>query len=561
MLNRTKLLVLLSLLNTFVFLYVGQNYLIRFKMQPKAGILELRPNTIATVPELRLDSATTNSPTLYKKTTTSMISTHTLYKNTTTSVPKLKLNTTTSTQKLKQNATVSIPKLKLNTRTSTPKLYENITTSIPKLRLNTTTNTQKLKQNATVGIPKLKVNTTISILKLYQNTTTSIPKLRLNTTTNTQKLKQNATVGIPKLKANTTISILKLYQNTTTSIPKLRLNTVTSIPKLELKPVTSTPKLNTTQICPEVTKYLVGLQNVSKLLSSISMEKHIPYDVQNGGLSFPHVCKARQKVAIIVPYRNRPAQLDIFLRFMHNFLRRQLLEYRIIIVDQVDDTPFNRGMLLNIGAIEAAKLYKFDCLIFHDVDLLPENDYNSYTCVNNAALHLSVLVNKHGYRLLYDNIFGGVMAIQPENFVKINGFSNLFFGWGGEDDDMYKRIKVSKLKAGHAHRWNRGIPRYTMLGHSRSKIRNMARWKLLKNSKVRHHCDGLNSLTYRLNKVELKPLYTSVSISMDLDFLNSTLFTKCNMTTFYEEIKFVEEIKRLQRLGNPSGNDTLDKNI
>ena len=41
---------------------------------------------------------------------------------------------------------------------------------------------------------------------------------------------------------------------------------------------------------------------------------------------------------------------------------------------------FNRGRLMNIGVAEALKLAKFDCFIFHDVDLLPESDKNIYYC-------------------------------------------------------------------------------------------------------------------------------------------------------------------------------------
>ena len=66
--------------------------------------------------------------------------------------------------------------------------------------------------------------------------------------------------------------------------------------------------------------------------------------------------------------------------------------YEINVTDsllQVGNAPFNRGMLLNIGYLEAMKVANWTCLIFHDVDLLPENDLNTYNCPS-APRHMSV---------------------------------------------------------------------------------------------------------------------------------------------------------------------------
>ena len=56
---------------------------------------------------------------------------------------------------------------------------------------------------------------------------------------------------------------------------------------------------------------------------------------------------------------------------------------------QIGNAPFNRGMLLNIGYLEAMKVANWTCLIFHDVDLLPENDLNTYNCPR-VPRHMSV---------------------------------------------------------------------------------------------------------------------------------------------------------------------------
>jgi hypothetical protein len=45
-------------------------------------------------------------------------------------------------------------------------------------------------------------------------------------------------------------------------------------------------------------------------------------------------CQSRNKVAIILPFRNRSQHLTVFLHFMHPFLQRQQLDYTIFVVEQ-----------------------------------------------------------------------------------------------------------------------------------------------------------------------------------------------------------------------------------
>ena len=58
---------------------------------------------------------------------------------------------------------------------------------------------------------------------------------------------------------------------------------------------------------------------------------------------------------------------------------------------------FNRASLLNAGAMEAIKQYDFQCFIFHDVDLLMEDDRNLYTCPQQPR-HMSVAVDSMQYK-------------------------------------------------------------------------------------------------------------------------------------------------------------------
>lgn len=45
------------------------------------------------------------------------------------------------------------------------------------------------------------------------------------------------------------------------------------------------------------------------------------------------------------------------------------------------------------------------------------------------------------YSTAYKGYTGGVVAIRRTQYEDINGFSNDFWGWGGEDDDLNNRLE------------------------------------------------------------------------------------------------------------------------
>lgn len=121
-----------------------------------------------------------------------------------------------------------------------------------------------------------------------------------------------------------------------------------------------------------------------------------------GGEFYPNDCEALFKSAIIVPYRNRKNQLNIFLDYMHTFLQLQKIHYRIFIVEQDDDLAFNRAKMLNVGVAEAIKA-NYSCLILHDVDLFPLVLSNIYSC-SRMPRHMSSSVDTFRYKLFFFRI-------------------------------------------------------------------------------------------------------------------------------------------------------------
>lgn len=232
-------------------------------------------------------------------------------------------------------------------------------------------------------------------------------------------------------------------------------------------------------------------------------ELHSKLNIKPGGSWKPKHCTSLFDVAIIVPFRNREFQLKIFLSYMHPFLQKQMLNYQIIVVEQCGKKEFNRGKLLNIGYVEALKLFSYHCFIFHDVDLIPQKINNIYACTHQPR-HMSSSLNTFRYNLPYEELAGGALAILQKQFALVNGFSNLFFGWGGEDDDFHRRIRHKGLSI---CRFSPEVARYTMLRHSKEKP-SEARFSNLISGEERYDVDGLNSLDYIVLNTTRNSLYT-----------------------------------------------------
>ncbi|XP_055589435.1 beta-1,4-N-acetylgalactosaminyltransferase bre-4-like [Uranotaenia lowii] len=265
--------------------------------------------------------------------------------------------------------------------------------------------------------------------------------------------------------------------------------------------------------CPPIPPNLDGPYEVDMAYESLtSVEQKLAPKLQPGGQYSPRECAAHDRVAIIVPYRDREQHLPVFLKNMHPFLQKQQIEYGIYIVEQTSGSQFNRASLMNIGFAEAMKQKSWDCMVFHDVDLLPMDDRNLYTCPDQPR-HMSVAVDTFGFKLPYNTIFGGVSAMTTKQFRTVNGFSNSFWGWGGEDDDMSNRLKHVGF---HIARYPINIARYTMLSHKKEKA-NPKRYEKLVTGAKRYDSDGLNSLHYQLVNLIRKPLYTWVHVEISPD--------------------------------------------
>ncbi len=132
------------------------------------------------------------------------------------------------------------------------------------------------------------------------------------------------------------------------------------------------------------------MDEVESVLASLGIE--------SGGSWAPKHCRARHQVAILVPYRDRYHHLMLFLINMHPIFVRQEIAYKVYVIEPVVHIKFNRGLLLNIGFAKSNEDSndKWQCHVFHDVDLLSEDDRTPFTCPSRPY-HLAHFQSRYNY--------------------------------------------------------------------------------------------------------------------------------------------------------------------
>jgi len=144
------------------------------------------------------------------------------------------------------------------------------------------------------------------------------------------------------------------------------------------------------------------------------------------------------KLGVCVPYRNREAHLKEFIPRVGKFLEERGIDYCMYFGHQVDDKLFNRGAMKNVAAEQAFK-DGCDYIVWHDIDMIPEDDHCDYSFPEDNPRHIAIHISKTNYHLKYADYFGGAVIFSKEQVEKTNGYSNDYWDWGMEDDDLFWR--------------------------------------------------------------------------------------------------------------------------
>ena len=223
--------------------------------------------------------------------------------------------------------------------------------------------------------------------------------------------------------------------------------------------------------------------------------------------------KSNVKFSIIIPFRDnaeqkRTAHLETIIPHLESILSHIHESFEIVIVEQsTDDKKFNRGKLLNVGfeyAVKRASKY----VILHDVDMLPDHELiQFYVTFPTNPIHIADINPKYPF----PNYFGGIQSFSVPHYRKINGYPNNFWGWGGEDDEILKRVRDCKIKISKPnkgkfmeieHGWNpsEGIPK-------------VEKKQLLRSHQSTWRKNGLNNMKYLiLNEDKLSDFTVKITV-------------------------------------------------
>ena len=102
----------------------------------------------------------------------------------------------------------------------------------------------------------------------------------------------------------------------------------------------------------------------------------------------------------------------------------------------------------------------------------------------------------------------------------------MFWGWGSEDDDLYRRVVYHNLTVTRLFNNNPSllnITRYKMLDHDWVNP-NPDRDRLFEDGKKRIASDGLVNLQYLIVEAKFKKIYTNIVVNIQQHKVNKNTY-------------------------------------
>ena len=171
----------------------------------------------------------------------------------------------------------------------------------------------------------------------------------------------------------------------------------------------------------------------------------------------PKPLPAPRSVGIVFPIRDRDRHAAALISRFIDFIRERRLDgaeeyhYHLLFAEQADGDSWNKGFLFDAGLMELMSLVggglqtwnSLECVAMNDIDMHPSKQIDYGNCETPTRLG-SELDCHHG-KFPMEKSLGGICNFSPRDWLTVNGMSLVYSGWGGEDDDLYWRVRNSGL--------------------------------------------------------------------------------------------------------------------
>ena len=167
-----------------------------------------------------------------------------------------------------------------------------------------------------------------------------------------------------------------------------------------------------------------------------------PEDVEN-----TYIC--------LMPYRARHpqefrrAEMKSTIANWQAYFKKHGKDVKIVVVEQDNDRPFNKGVLMNAAFLEAEKYY----------EVLEPRIYmhnNGDTIINMGEPFprdlarpevgfMDIRRTPHLEESFASNMLGGCCSFDVESYRRVNGFPNNLWGWGGDDWALMRRVREKRV--------------------------------------------------------------------------------------------------------------------
>ena len=191
----------------------------------------------------------------------------------------------------------------------------------------------------------------------------------------------------------------------------------------------------------------------------------------------------------------RKKELVDWIKNIRTVMTRNLgILYKIYVIEQADTKEWNRGVLYNAGFQIAATNDRTSLFINCNTDYqIPEEPLpDEFFYQSNGFLDL------HGY----EGGLGSFCAFYADAYEKCNGFPSNFWGWGGEDYAIKRRIYFAGIAIHRPdHLYNKWLKEKR--DHPRDDSKNRSNIELADSmTKETMWESGINKLAYEIESAK-----------------------------------------------------------